>query len=243
MPIIVRCYRSILSAKKYLVFIRQFRLLANAAEATQRLSMRWADRLPCLTDDTTQTGFDAHYVYHTSWAARVLARTRPTRHIDISSDLRFVTIASAFVPITFYDYRPAHISLDGLATDRADINKLPFKDKSVASLSCMHVIEHIGLGRYGDAIDYNGDLKAVAELRRVIAKKGNLLFVVPVGRPRIVFNAHRIYSYDQVMELFPDFELIEFALVTDSGHFIPRANRETVPHQSYGCGCFWLRKS
>jgi hypothetical protein len=59
----------------------------------------------------------------------------------------------------------------------------------------MHVIEHIGLGRYGEALDPDGDLKAIRELVRVLAAGGNLLVVVPVGRPRIQFNAHRIYDY------------------------------------------------
>ena len=77
----------------------------------------------------------------------------------------------------------------------------------------MHVVEHIGLGRYGDPVDYDGDLKAIAELQRVLAPGGNLFFVVPVGQPRIMFNAHRVYSLrTDFVEAFNTFELKEFSL-------------------------------
>jgi hypothetical protein len=66
----------------------------------------------------------------------------------------------------------------------------------------MHVVEHVGLGSYGDSLDPNGDLKAMSELKRVLSINGNLLFVVPVGKPRVMFNAHRIYSYEQIIECF-----------------------------------------
>ena len=56
-------------------------------------------------------------------------------------------MVSAFIPVEFYDYRPAELSLSGLEFKHADLTHLPFADNSVESLSCMHVIEHIGLGR------------------------------------------------------------------------------------------------
>ncbi|NDC42314.1 MAG: DUF268 domain-containing protein, partial [Chitinophagia bacterium] len=56
---------------------------------------------------------------------------------------------------------------------------LPFESDSIPSLSCMHTIEHVGLGRYGDQLDPQGDLKAIAELKRVVQPGGDLLFVTP----------------------------------------------------------------
>ena len=81
----------------------------------------------------------------------------------------------------------------------ADLTQLHFESESIESLSCLHTVEHIGLGRYGDPIDYDGDLKAIRELKRVVVKGGSILFVVPVGKPKIIFNAHRIYSYEQII--------------------------------------------
>lgn len=211
-----------------------------------RFALRWRDRWLCLGDATSVTGFDRHYVFHTAWACRVLAESRPAEHVDISSSLYFVATASAFVPIRFYDYRPAQLGLSGLVCDHADLTRLHFADGSIASLSCMHVVEHIGLARYGDPLDYDGDLKAVAELRRVLAVGGQVLFVVPIGgEARIQFNAHRIYTYRQVLGMFPNFELVEFALIPDDGSslgLIRHAQEELSNAQRYGCGCFWLRK-
>jgi hypothetical protein len=220
-------------------FLR-FEKLFSAA-SPKRFELRWEDRYPCLEDKTSTTDFDRHYVYHTGWAARVLARTRPQVHVDISSYLYFSTIVSAFIPVRFYDYRPAQVQLSDLTTEPVDLMALPFDDGSVHSLSCMHVVEHIGLGRYGDPLDPEGDLKAMAELKRVLAIDGMLLFVVPIGKPVIMFNAHRIYSYDQIITGFKDLELKEFALIPDDsqrGGLMYGATREMADEQNYGCGCF-----
>ena len=187
------------------------------------------------------TEFDRHYVLHTAWAARILADIMPPKHVDISSSVYFNTLVSAFIPIDFYDYRPLKISLPKLRAGFADLNKLPFEDNSIPSLSCMHVIEHIGLGRYGDALDPEGDLKAIAELKRVMSR--NLLFVVPIGQlPAVVFNLHRIYSYEQIISYFEGLRLMEFALIPDTGELVRNATGELADKQEYGCGCFWFRK-
>ena len=162
------------------------------------------------------THFDRHYVYHTSWAARVLKESNPAKHVDISSSLYFSGIVSAFIPIDFYDYRPANLNLSNLNSKEGNLLSLPFADDSVQSISCMHTIEHIGLGRYGDPIDPCGDIKAINELKRVTAKNGSILFVVPIGKiPMIEFNAHRIYSYKQIVSYFDGFELKEFSLIPE----------------------------
>ncbi len=223
--------------------LRTFEKLAR--DATERFPFSRDDLYPQLSDATATTAFDRHYVFHPAWAARILSETRPSEHIDISSTLNFCAIVSAFVPIRFLDYRPAALDLSNLASMPGDLQALPFPSGSVESLSCMHTIEHVGLGRYGDAMDYDGDLKAIAELKRVLAPGGNLLFVVPVGKPKIMFNAHRIYGHDQVVSAFADLELREFALIPDDpkeGGLIRNATKAQADAQSYGCGCYWFQK-
>ena len=208
-----------------------------------RFALRAWQLYPCLNDKTVGTVFDAHYLYHPAWAARILAQTKPDKHVDISSTLNFCTMLSAFVPTEFYDYRPAGISLSNLKSDQADLTDLPFADNSLKSLSCMHTIEHVGLGRYGDKINPQGDLQAVSELKRVTAPGGDLLLVVPVsGEARLQFNAHRIYRYDQIINLFDNFELINFSLVDDNKNFINKASEFEADKQRWGCACFWFRK-
>ena len=215
-------------------------------DSNPRFGLSLQNFYPQVKDKTIQTSFDRHYVYHTSWAARVVAKTKPKKHIDISSSLYFSGIVSAFVPVEFYDYRPANIHLSNLGSNRGDLLALPFADNSVESISCMHTIEHVGLGRYGDPIDPEGDVKAVKELKRVTAKGGNLLFVVPIGAQAIIeFNAHRIYNYEQVMAMFTDFTLKEFSLIPEreaQGGLVRNATPALLKNERYACGCFWFVK-
>lgn len=235
------------AALRFRRFRREFAAFAALSRqgGDGRFTPRWRDRLPCLNDRTPGTNFDKQYLYHPAWAARVLSETRPAEHVDVSSILHFSALVSAFLPVRFYDYRPANIALDGLAVGRADLTALPFATGSIASLSCMHTVEHIGLGRYGDLLDPAGDLKAMRELARVLAPGGSLLFAVPVGRPKLLFNGHRIYAYSQITEAFAGLELAEFSLILDDGQaggLVRHADPALADQQTYGCGCFHFRK-
>jgi hypothetical protein len=110
----------------------------------------------------------------------------------------------------------------------------------------MHVVEHVGLGRYGDPIDYDGDLKAMQELSRVLSVGGDLLFVVPLGSSsRIHYNAHRIYTRDLVADSLRFLELVEFTLIPEDekdGGLVTDPSPQLLSRQHYGCGCFWFRK-
>lgn len=237
--------RIIKQSISYTFFIQDFRNFKKKSTTDKRFPVLWKNKQPQLKDKTATTYFDSHYIYHPAWAARVVKKINPAFHIDISSSLTFSTILSAFIPVKFYDYRPAHLTLSGLESERADLMALPFADNSVTSLSCMHTTEHIGLGRYGDPLDPEGDIKAINELKRVTAKGGSLLFVTPIGKPRLKFNAHRIYSYDQIISYFSGFKLQEFTLIPDGAiktGIVTNASKKLADEQSYACGCFWFVK-
>lgn len=240
---IKKCLNLALWLPRYLKFTAQFLRFRQAS--SERMPVRWRDRFACLLDATANTGFDRHYVFHPAWAMRRILERAPGKHIDISSTLHFCSMLSAVIPVEFYDYRPAELGLSGLSDGRADLLALPFEDATVASLSCMHVIEHIGLGRYGDPMDPDGDLKAIAELKRVLRKDGDLYFVVPIAaQPRIQFNAHRVYSHAQVQELFAEFEIADLALIPDNpadGGLVVNPSDELMARQNYACGCYHLR--
>ena len=240
---IVRTIRSVL----YMPFILADFLRLKHAGTPSHFSMRIRDLYPQIFDKTVQTNFDRHYVYHTAWAARVVREINPSIHIDIASSLYFPALLSAFIPVKFYDYRPANLHLDSLTTNHADLMQLPFDTESVVSLSCMHTVGHIGLGRYGDPIDPNGDIAACRELSRVLSKGGSLLFVTPVGNEAIIeFNAHRIYTYNDVLTLFPHLTLKEFSLIPENesqGGLLRHADPSLLTHERYACGCFWFTKT
>jgi SAM-dependent methyltransferase len=212
----------------------------------RRFTMDWNNIHPYLDDKTQDTSFDRHYIYHTGWAARVLKKIKPPVHIDIGSSLYFVSIVSAFIPIKFYDIRPPLLSLQNVTCLPGNLHNLPFKSNSVSSISCMHTIEHIGLGRYGDPINPDGDLLAIEELKRVLAKNGSLLFVVPIGKKAIIqFNAHRIYTVEQIKQYFKDLVLEEFSLIPEQstdGGLVYNPSKQLIKKQTYACGCFWFKK-
>lgn len=239
--------RSISQVKYWITFpliLRSYLSYKNK-DTKKRFPVPFSGVMPCLFENIPYTRFDTHYVYHTAWAARKVKEIGEDSHVDISSSLYFSSIVSAFVPVTFYDYRPASLNLSNLSSFRADLTQLHFENDSVRSVSCMHTVEHVGLGRYGDPVDPDGDMKAAKELERVVAKGGSLLFVVPVGKPKIQFNAHRIYSYQMVLDMFPNLTLREFSLIPDNAlktGMIFDATKEQSDKQAYGCGCFWFVK-
>lgn len=228
-----------------------------------RFSTKIIDTFPITGENTKYTSFDRHYVYHTAWAARVVSEIKPTVHTDISSSLYFSSIVSAFTPVDFYDYRPANLQLSGLNTKEGDLMKLPFADKSIESISCLHTIEHVGLGRYGDPLDPHGDLKAISELKRVVKVGGNLLIVVPVGKQKIEFNAHRIYTPEKLVSYVTEhntehntesesniessgkFTLKEYAYIPETdkeGPLKRNADLKEGQNDRYACGCFWFTR-
>src|SRR6266699_1069939 len=170
------------------------------------------------------------------------AATRPPVHTDIGSDVGMIGVMSAFVPIEFLDIRPLDVALKGLVSKKDDLSSLTLRSDSVSSLSCLHVREHVGLGRYGDPRDPDGHVKAAEELSRVLAYGGNLYLSVPVGRERACFNAHRVFSVATVKKLFSTLDLSEFALVDDRGRFEPNKDTSAVESYEYACGLFHFVK-
>jgi hypothetical protein len=167
----------------------------------------------------------------------------PKMHVDLASKLDFALAIAALIPIEYHDYRIVKLNLNNFKSFFTDIQKLPYSDSSIESLSCMHVIEHIGLGRYGDPIVFNGDYIVANEMIRVLSKNGNLYFVTPVSEiSRIEFNAHRVYSYNTVISMFKELRLLEFSIITDTGDFLEFCSNNDLKGQNYACGCFHFIK-
>jgi SAM-dependent methyltransferase len=216
-------------------FIRDRRQYVGMSGAEQ---LRWRDTLPVVSDRLTTTPFDAHYLHQDTWAAQRVAETRPAEHVDVGSRVDFACFLTALTKVTFIDIRPLAAEITGLSSVAGSVLALPFTDQSVDSLSCLHVAEHIGLGRYGDPLDPAGSRKAIAELQRVLAPGGRLLFSVPVGLPRVCFNAHRIHDPREVRALFDELELLEFAGVDDTGSFRRNRSLDELARESYACGMY-----
>jgi len=165
---------------------------------------------PCLGDDTSQTPVEPIYFYQDTWAFEKITRRRPAAHVDVGSHHNFVAFLSKVLPVTMVDIRPLSLPLDTLGFRQGSILALPYEDESVESLSSLCVVEHIGLGRYGDPLDPDGSEKAVRELMRVLRPGGDLYISLPIeDECRTYFNAQRTFAEWYLEDLFRPFTVME----------------------------------
>ena len=206
-------------------------------------SIRLRDTYPCLFDKTATTSVDSHYFYQHIWAFEKIYHLKPKVHVDVGSSVDFVGLLSVVTKIHFVDIRPLEVSnVANIDSVKGSILALPFEDNSLESVSSLHVAEHIGLGRYGDPLDPLGTSKAAAELSRCLARGGNLFFSLPVGIPRLCFNAHRIHSPEQILRYFDGLKLVEFSGSDDNKTFMRNIDPSVLENAKYACGLFWFTK-
>lgn len=204
--------------------------------------IRIIDIAPQLHDKLPTTPFLRHYFYQDIWAARNIVDTQTQWHVDVASRIDYVGFLTTITKVTFIDIRPLEADLPNFDSRAGSILAMPFDDNSVPSLSCLHVAEHIGLGRYGDPLDPNGTKNACKELARVLAKGGNLYFSLPVGKPRLCYNAHRIHSPRQILEYFSELKLVHLSGIDDNNRFIENPSLELLENSDYACGLFHFTK-
>jgi len=198
---------------------------------------------PMLHDKVNFSPFNSHYYYMSLWVFDRIIKQKPTSHVDIGLSYEFSGYLSRLIKTTFIDLRPINVKVKNLAIKKGNILNLPYKDQSIKSLSCLHVAEHIGLGRYGDTVGPKGTEKACTELSRVLAPNGLLYFAVPIGKEKVCFNAHRIFPPKKIIKMFPKLKLIEFSLVNDNGIFLEKQNTNLFNNLNYGCGMFLFKKN
>jgi SAM-dependent methyltransferase len=191
---------------------------------------------PQLRDKTAATPIDPIYFFQDAWAAAKIFETRPQHHYDVGSSVKTLGIISQFVPTTMVDIRAVPLKLKNFNFLEASILALPFADASIESLSSLCVLEHIGLGRYGDPIDPWGSEKAIAELQRVLAPGGKLFVSVPVDQEcRIYFNAHRAFTRDYLLKLFANLQLVEEQYIYGDA-----LENSYAPEKGFGTGLYYF---
>lgn len=223
--------------KEFVDFSRDWRAYRKLPRNTS-FTLATRDIYPRLFDRTATTGIDPVYFYQDTWCARKIFENKPSRHYDVGSKADLIGTISQFVPTTMVDIRPLEVTLPELSFVKGSILELPFKDGEVSSLSSICVIEHIGLGRYGDPLDPFGSEKAAKELVRVLARGGSLYVSVPIDdENKVYFNAHRAFTRDYIIGLFAPLTLVEEQYIygrnLDDSH---------SPAKKFGTGLFWFKK-
>jgi SAM-dependent methyltransferase len=185
-----------------------------------------------------------HYFHQDIWAASKIYKSQVDSHIDIGSRIDgFVAHLLPFCAVEYVDIRPLESNIPNFIYREGSILNLPYGKNSVKSLSCLHVIEHIGLGRYGDPIDIEGHLKSAKELMRVLKPGGRLYIGTPVGSEKLCFDAHRVFNPNTILSMFNELKLLEFSLIDDKGkEVISNADIAIAEKCKYGCGLFVFTK-
>lgn len=232
-------FQIVAAIPRYIGFFRDWVRYSKLPQAEPLIIL---DTHPCIHDKTQTTAFDAHYFYQDIWAFKKIYAAEPNCHVDVGSRVDFVGFLTAITKVISIDIRPLIANLENFESRKGSILSMPFKNDSVVSLSCLHVAEHIGLGRYGDPLDPLGTKKACRELARILAPAGNLYFSLPVGKPKLCFNAHRIHSPKQIIEYFSGLEIVNFCGIDDEGNFRRNVDMSTFENATYACGLFHFTK-
>ena len=233
-------------------YISDYRKLKGQRPGGGEDGFKFGPFYPCLGDRFTASGqTKGHYFHQDLLVASRIFANQPRRHVDVGSRVDgFVAHVASFRNISVVDIRPlaSHVrNIEFLQADLMDAlpdNFLEFCD----SLSCLHALEHFGLGRYGDPVRWDGYRVGFDNLLTLLKPGGKFYFSVPIGEQRIEFNAHRVFSVEYLLTLFANrLQVDDFSFVDDCGdlHESVTLDEQAIKHNfgcSYGCGIFELTK-
>lgn len=207
-----------------------------------------------ITGERTAEGGVAsgHYFHQDLVVARDIFRSNPRRHIDVGSRVDgFVAHVAAFRDIEVCDIRPITTPVEGITFHHLDLMSMGDEWFGAAdSVSCLHALEHFGLGRYGDPIDFDGWRKGLDSLRALLEPGGTLYLSVPTGmHQRVEFNAHRIFSLHFLKQtISDDFDILQVDFVLDDGSLSTNIDLDSHAAQrsfdaKHGCSIWKLQKN
>ena len=217
----------------------------------ERMGGAVAHAHPILFDYEEQAGAArGHYFHQDLLVASLIHRSNPARHIDVGSRIDgFVAHVASFRPIEVMDVRALHdTGHRNISFLRADLmDETTVQASAADSVSCLHALEHFGLGRYGDPVDPQGHIKGFNNLLKMLKTGGTLYVSFPIGRTTAVyFNAHRVFHPRDVLS-WPHhaqgIELLRFDYVDDGGML--HQDGQIAPSDvrvNYGCGIYTFRK-
>ena len=236
-----RLFRSLRGIPRYLLSLLQFRRQYAGA-----LSLR-----PCLYDWYEEGGTaTSEYFLQDLHVARKIFDASPKRHVDVGSRIDgFVAHVAAFREVEVFDIRPISSQIPSVVFSQADLmNPINLKAAYCDSLSCLHALEHFGLGRYGDPLDAQGYVTGLRSMADLVASGGLLYLSVPIGQERVEFNAHRIFDPVALVSLAQTcgLKLVDFAWV-EAGKLHQSAAQidmelETLRKRRYTLGIFTFLK-
>ncbi len=236
--------------KGFPVYLRNKSLLKKQLKETNA-PFKITRLYPQLTDRFDTAGsFPLHYFYQDLYVAQRVFNNSSLKHVDIGSRIDgFVTHVASFREIEVIDIREIKGNIPNVSFLRADLMSNVFNLRDYCdSVSCLHTMEHFGLGRYGDSVDVNGHLKGLKNITNMLKKNGRLYLSTVIGPQRIEFDAHRVFSVKYLIDLIEnDFTIENFSYIDDKNklHVSAELSEKNIQNNflcSYGCGIFELIK-
>ena len=250
-PPLVELGRSFRNLRPFIHFLRNISKFETAANGLAVQDFEFGQANPCLEDRRSAGGSaKGHYFHQDLLVAQKIFEAKPERHLDVGSRIDgFVAHLGAFMEIEVVDIRPVASTARNITFRQFDLMKDDLAELGTFdSVSCLHALEHFGLGRYGDEIDPDGWVKGLSALTKVTRSGGALYLAVPIGPQRIEFDAHRVFSVAFLRaKISEEFVVVNFYFVDDAGDH-HSVNVDDLFNDDrnfdcwYGCGIFVLRR-
>jgi len=213
---------------------------------------------PCLDDRYKEAGdIRNEYFWQDLIVARMIYENNPIKHVDIGSRIDgFIAHIASYREVEIFDVRPISIKIPGVTFRNFDITNLEAVDSSIRirdhycdSISCLHSLEHFGLGRYGDKVDPDGYKKGIRSICNLLKVDGVFYLSTPIGRERVEFNANWVFDPKNIIYLAESagLELESFGVINSSEGYkkfnISEDVFRSLQSEEYKLGLFIFRKS
>ena len=116
-----------------------------------------------------------------------------------------------------FDGHPVSIDYQTIIAEDSRIKVLPIDEYNDGGHQfdvafSISTFEHSGLGRYGDPLDPDGDIKAIQHLRKMIKPGGLLFLAVPlsIDKDILCWNTHRVYGKHRIKKLLSEWKVVDF---------------------------------
>lgn len=159
--------------------------------------------MPCVHDWKDSAGStSSEYFWQDLLVAQLIHKANPRKHVDVGSRIDgFIAHVASFREVEVFDVRPLESEIPQVTFRQADLMVGNSALSEITdSLSCLHAIEHFGLGRYGDPLNAAGFTLGLANLVNLLEPGGTLYLSCPSGDDVVHFNAHRALLPSTIVE-------------------------------------------
>lgn len=211
---VIKFIKSIISLPKFLLHLIKFKKNYKSSVLIK----------PCLFDWYEEAGsYNHEYFWQDLYVSEFIIKNKPVKHLDIGSRIDgFILSLASSRQVEILDIREIKLNHHNIKCIEKDfINNIDDLVNYTDSLSCLHTLEHFGLGRYGDDIDVFAYKKAIKNLSLILKKEGFLYLSTPIGKEKVLFNANRVFDHKVLINDFANhnLKLIENYIIDKKSQF------------------------